>query len=209
MARSRARSRERELEQLAELAIVAGLAWVGWRWWRAHHESPPTVPDFAPSHPTPIRPLENMQRDAVLTPQSRDELRAELRAAFVRGASREPSKRELAMLVAHSRLETGNGERMRGFNYGNVTTSGVLPFYVLEGDATHRYRWYPSASEGAYDFESLLAHRYPDAWKLLSSDEPRAYVRALKAKGYFEAEEQRYADELERLYRDELEHAAA
>jgi hypothetical protein len=116
-----------------------------------------------------------------------------------------PAAEVCAMLMAHSALETGQWQRMFNFNAGNVTTLGVLPYYLNPpSDTAHLYRSYDSAPEGFRDFVQLVAGRYPKAWALLGSGDAAAYVRELKAGGYFEGPEGPYAVAVGKLYRQFL-----
>lgn len=115
-----------------------------------------------------------------------------IRDAFIRLEGYAPMNATVAMLSAHSALETGRWQKMRGNNFGNVIeTRSDHDYFCLN---KRKWRWYSTPEQGAYDWLALLRKRYPEAWReALMGDSPAAFVKALKANGYFEEDEQPYA----------------
>lgn len=134
-----------------------------------------------------------------LTVISRGAALQTLRAAFRAVLGRDAAPAELAMLAAHSDLETAGWTRMHAYNFGNVTAIGSQSWFKLPGNA-HHFRAYPSAFEGASAMIALLTRHYPEAVALLGSGDFAAYSAALKAHGYFEEDPAGYARGLQSRY---------
>lgn len=150
---------------------------------------------------------EGVRHDANLTPLTAGQARANIEQVFRSFIMREPSPREVAMLLAHSALETGRWKKMYGWNPGFVTTDGGLDFFELDGNPL-KFRWYMTAPLGFEDWMRQLVENWSDAWALIDSDDPQSYVNALQ-KGrhgsyYGDADPQTYGHTLGLLYREFL-----
>jgi hypothetical protein len=119
----------------------------------------------------------------------------------------------LAMLLAHSAIETGQWAKMHGNNFGNVTALGRdRPYFIIRGITEYvggkpvkvdmAFRWYPDPGLGAWDFVHVLRTSFPKAWALLESDDPSAYATALADAGYYTGSREKYAAGLASLYLD-------
>jgi hypothetical protein len=115
----------------------------------------------------------------------------------------------LSILVAHWAHETGRGASMLNYNFGGLkgtSPSGTsVACSTREGhgaDAVRvidRFRAYGSPEEGARDYVSLLARRYPDAVRAAESGDAKGFVTALKARGYFTDDEAAYSRSVQSL----------
>jgi hypothetical protein len=120
-----------------------------------------------------------------------------------------PRPETLSILVGQWAHETGRGASMLNYNFGGLKgagPSGQSAAYVTRegsGDnATHgvaRFRAYGSAEEGARDYVSLLARRYPDAVRAAEQGDAAGFVRGLKARGYFTDDEAAYSKSVQSL----------
>ena len=174
----------------------------------------PRQPDPGFSEPmVPPPPGPPGEHPASLTPISGAEARNQLAWAYSAETAQVIPPVALAMLLAHSALETGEWAKMRGFNFGNITALGRdRPYYVLRGVTEFiegtpvkmdmAFRWYPTANLGAWDFIHVLRRQFPAAWKLLESRDPKAYTNALADAGYFTAPRERYALAMSKRYAD-------
>ncbi|HTV24131.1 MAG TPA: glucosaminidase domain-containing protein [Polyangiaceae bacterium] len=161
---------------------------------------PPTAATDA-SAPTLVRAT----RTRLSGGQAADALRSAWTA--VRGEA--PSPETLSILVGQWAHETGRGASMLNYNFGGLkgtSPAGLSAAYTTrEGwgeNATHgvaRFRAYGSAEEGAADYVSLLARRYPDAVRAAEQGDAQGFVRALKARGYFTDNEAAYSKSVQSL----------
>lgn len=125
-----------------------------------------------------------------------------LRTAWEQTVGRPPSDRTLSILVGQWAHETGRGASMLNYNFGGIKgtgPSGMSAVYQTregwgetEVRVRDQFRAYGSAEEGATDYVSLLARRYPDAIGAAERGDPRSFVQALKARGYFTGNEASY-----------------
>ena len=118
-----------------------------------------------------------------------------LRSAWTQVRGEAPSPETLSILVGQWAHETGRGQSMLNFNFGDIKGTG--PSGMSAASATRegwgenatrvvaRFRAYGSAEEGARDYVSLLARRYPNAVNAAEAGDARGFVQALKANGYF------------------------
>jgi len=148
--------------------------------------------------------MTTLERPSTATPLTKAQAEAALRAAFAAVVWRAPTSNEITLLLAHSAEEVGQWQHMHGNNWGFVTTKGNRPYFRLPNDA-HLYRWYATPDEGARDWLLAIRDNWPDAWALIDSGDPTAYVHALKTTGrygaYFEADEATYAAGVSRLFK--------
>jgi hypothetical protein len=62
------------------------------------------------------------------------------------------------------------------------------------GDPGRLFRSYDSLEDGFESHLAFLKKRYAPAWENVVDGDPRAFVRELKARGYFTADEEAYAN---------------
>lgn len=127
---------------------------------------------------------------------------AALGAAWQKVTGQPPTPKTLSILVGQWAHETGRGNAMLNYNFGGIKgtgPSGMSAIYKTregwgenEVRISDRFRAYGSAEEGAEDYVSLLARRYPDAVRAAQAEDPRAFVQALEARGYFTGNEAAY-----------------
>jgi len=186
------------------MAIAAALLWRDSRSDVAARTYRPNTPDLAPipdldtTSPTMGQPN---QVEAVRTAISADQAKKYLSAAFTAAFKRTPSKYEIAMLLAQSALETRDWKAMWNWNFGNVNTSQKYPWFDLRDG--HKYRAFTSPEQGALYFILFLKRRYPTAWALLGTRDPRGFAEALKSGepySYYEGDVNKYASYLETQY---------
>lgn len=125
-----------------------------------------------------------------------------LRAAYRNVVGEEPSEETVKILTAQWAHETGNGASMFNYNFGGIKGAGPGGLSVSQrtregwGDTERsivdNFRAYRSAEEGATDYVSLLARRFPDALESARGADPEGFVRGLKARGYFTGNEAAY-----------------
>lgn len=126
----------------------------------------------------------------------------------------EPSKEQVTMVLAQNALETGNRKSMWNFNVGNITTDGKGQFDYYDDLTTDeqikpgvwkkmnlKYRAYQSLRDGMIDYLKLLSGgHYASAWQHILHPDPVAFSKALKAGGYYTADESKYTKALTGLY---------
>jgi hypothetical protein len=146
---------------------------------------------------------------ATRTQLSGEQAASALRSAWTEVRGEPPRAETLSILVGQWAHETGRGASMLNYNFGGLKgtgPSGLSAAYTTrEGwgeDATRgvaRFRAYGSAEEGARDYVSLLARRYPDAVKAAEQGDAAGFVSALKARGYFTDNEAAYSKSVQSL----------
>jgi hypothetical protein len=139
---------------------------------------------------------------ATRTRLSTPEAKSALRGAWEHEFGHPPSEKTLAILVGQWAHETGSGRAMLNYNFGGIKGTGPSGQSALyqtregwgstEVRVQDRFRAYGSAAEGANDYVSLLARRYPDAVQSAERGDPVGFVQALKARGYFTGNEAAY-----------------
>lgn len=125
-----------------------------------------------------------------------------LRAAWQNVMGEAPSDKTLALITAQWAHETGNGASMFNYNFAGIKGAGPSGLSVAQrtregyGETERRivdhFRAYRSAEEGATDYVQLLSKRFPDAVEGAKNGDPAAFVRGLKARGYFTGHEGQY-----------------
>jgi hypothetical protein len=140
---------------------------------------------------------------------SGDEAANALRAAWTEVRGQAPTPEALSILVGQWAHETGRGASMLNYNFGGLKgtgPSGLSASYVThEGwgenavRVVDRFRAYDSAEDGARDYVSLLARRYPDAVHAAERGDAPGFVHALKARGYFTDNEAAYSRSVQSL----------
>jgi hypothetical protein len=146
---------------------------------------------------------------AARTQLSGEQAASALRSAWTEVRGEPPRPQTLSILVGQWAHETGRGASMLNYNFGGLKgtgPSGLSAAYTTrEGwgdDATRgvaRFRAYGSAEEGARDYVSLLARRYPDAVSAAEQGDAAGFVHALKARGYFTDNEAAYSKSVQSL----------
>lgn len=125
-----------------------------------------------------------------------------------------PSKEQVAMVLSQNALETGHRKSMWNYNVGNITTSGKDQYDYFDDLTTNeqikpgtwkkmnlKYRAYPSLKDGIKDYLKFISgKRYSDAWKHILNPNPVEFSKALKAAGYYTANEAGYTKTLSKLY---------
>ena len=172
----------------------------------------PHVKDPAFSEPmVPPPPGPPAEHPPTITAVSYDDARDWLAWAYSAETGELPSVAELAMLLAHSALETASWGKLRGFNFGNITALGRdRPYFVLRGVTEYVggkpvvvdmvFRWYPTVTLGAWDFVHTLRKTFTGAWSLLDSSNPTAYANALADASYYTGPRDKYAAGLGKLF---------
>lgn len=138
----------------------------------------------------------------VRTKLSAGQAQEALRAAWEKVTGEAPSDKTLALITAQWAHETGNGASMFNYNFAGIKGTGpsglTVSQHTREGyGASERrivdnFRAYRSAEEGATDYVALLRRRFPEAVEGARQGDPNAFVRGLKAKGYFTGHEGAY-----------------
>jgi hypothetical protein len=129
-----------------------------------------------------------------------------------------PSSDSLAILWAQTVLETGGGEFLKNWNWGNIKRrSGIkyTSYYcseVINGVNRKFYPYHPetffaaweSALDGAVGYITFLSSRgrYAEAWKRLQEGKPGEYVYWLKQGGYFTAPLSHYTRVVIKLFNE-------
>lgn len=157
-------------------------------------------PTAATSARPPRAPREVSPERTTLQP---GEIRAALSRAHQKLYGRPISAERLDVLTAQVCHETGHGASMHNFNFGGIKgtspdglTARCRTKEVLGGEVksiVDGFRAYRSAESGAADYLSFVEHRYPQAWQASERGDVDGFVHALKAKGYFTADEAGYA----------------
>lgn len=147
------------------------------------------------------------------TPLSPQAVALHLRDAFVILKGRAPSSNLLGCAWAQIALEHAHGEAIFNNNFGNIMAGAKWAgdAYVLRvqeqtapgvwGFFDARFRSHETPLDGALDYWRFLDEpRWFGAWAAMERGEPAALARALKAHGYFTADEARYARALVGLF---------
>jgi hypothetical protein len=174
--------------------------------------------DAAPSTPSPLpAPSAPVHRDPVssfralaggLTPLDSVSASRHLAAGYQTVTGSPPSQQALELLWAQWALETNRGQAMYGNNFGGIKAGASGPSALLhtrEGYGAHerrvrdRFRTYATAAEGARDYVSLLARRYPAAFEALRAGDVDGFATGLHRGRYFTAHPDTYRTALRRL----------
>lgn len=157
-----------------------------------------------------------------LTPCEPMQVARAFRAALETVTGVTPSNAHLAILVGHSALETGRWKSIHCWNFGNVKASATYEWFytqyrcneVINGklewfDPPHpqcNFRAFTSIDAGALDHIRFLSQskRYAAAWEAAKSGDPARFVTALKAAGYFTADEGPYKRAVVSLFNEYL-----
>lgn len=128
---------------------------------------------------------------------------------------RDPTKEQIAMILAQNALETNHRKAMFNFNVGNIMHMGSDSHDYFENQDSYggkpftaKFRSYPSLDEGVMDYLKLLYGGYPQAFTAAKSGDPKEYARALIAnpqKQYYDPHVQKqYVAGMSNLYEQYL-----
>lgn len=141
------------------------------------------------------RPGSSVAVQRMKTPLSGGQAADALGRAWQSVTGERPSKRAIAVVTAQWAHETGRGRAMHNFNFGGIKGAGpaglTAQLETREGwgenaqRITASFRAYSTATEGAEDFISLLARRYPKALEAAKAGDANGFVKSLHAGGYF------------------------
>jgi hypothetical protein len=143
-----------------------------------------------------------------LTPLDGAQASSHLARAYQAVLGSPPSAATLDLLWAQWALETARGQAMYGNNFGGIKARRGVPgasFATSEGfgpsrrQVVDRFRTYATPEEGARDYVSLLARRYPDAFEAAQRGDLGGFADGLARAGYFTARPETYRRGLERL----------
>ena len=156
--------------------------------------------------PDLVTPTDEGEVPVKLTPIDGERAARELGSAWRQVIGRQPSDDTLLILAAHWAHETSGGSFMYNYNFAGIKGRGASGLSCLraahEGWALHasagidRFRAYRSAGEGAADYVSLLARKYPRAIDAARVGDILEYVSALREGGYFTGSAAAYAHSL-------------
>ena len=145
-----------------------------------------------------------------LTPLTPGEVARAFHAAFYTIVGVPPTHRTLSILLAQSALESGRWKSLHCLNFTNIKASETYEGYyclyrcneIINGrvewfDPPHpqcRFRAYQSIHDAALDYLRFLhdRKRYQASWAQAIAGDPVAFVAALKAAGFFTANEGPY-----------------
>ncbi len=152
---------------------------------------------------------------AARTPLTGSEAAEAIESAWTDVMGSPPSKGTVAVLTAQWAHETGRGRSMLNYNFGGIkgtSPSGLSASYgtkegwgASEVHTTDTFRAYRTPAEGAKDYVSLLAHRFPKAVEAAKAGDPGGFVSALKERGYFTGNETAYRNSVASLSAQALE----
>lgn len=88
-----------------------------------------------------------------------------------------------AILLAHVRLETANGQKLRNENPGNLTTASTTDDWFVVGTNPLHFRSYDTLSHGMYDYVQDIVGRKPMIDAAVTGDVD-AFAKAIASTGY-------------------------
>jgi hypothetical protein len=116
-----------------------------------------------------------------------------------------PSKEQVSMILAQNNLETGSRANMYNYNVGNITHTQGDGFDYWQSPDWHynaqhekvyytaKFRAYPDLETGVRDYLKLLnSKHYAGAFQYIVHPDPAGFSKALKAGGYYTADEKDY-----------------
>lgn len=128
----------------------------------------------------------------------------------------EPARQRVLVLLAHIWLETASGSASYGWNLAGIKWAPGCGFdhYAVEtqeddakGTPTTivaQFRSYAGLAEAVADYMGLLRGRFGFAWPAVEGADPRDFAHRLRARGYYTAPEQQYADAMAIRYQQVL-----
>jgi arsenate reductase-like glutaredoxin family protein len=144
--------------------------------------------------------METIKVPPTKTPLTKDPAIFVLRNAWNKVMGSTPTPKQLAIIVAHWAFETGWGNSMVQYNFGNI--KGVGPSGLTTGYTTHEgfgstrekikdgFRAYSNVMEGAEDYLYFLKNKYPSSMKCAEQEDVQGFVNHLT--GYFTDSPQQY-----------------
>src|SRR5580700_1495233 len=164
-------------------------------------DEPPTRPDL-PGTVRPSAPMTEQLLPNLITPVTPLALYQALGAA-------DPTLSRASKLVLLAQVGEETGWRAcHCYNYGNVKHVAGDGFDYCQFDCTEKingvwvtihagepgsqFRAFTDAASGAVAYLAILKGRFGAAWSAVLTGDPRAFVRALKAQGYFTGDELTY-----------------
>lgn len=126
----------------------------------------------------------------------------------LKSLGKEPlTKEQKALLWAQWALETGRGNGMWNYNFGNIAV--VNPdtenyFILATKEGPKKFKAYSSYQEGVEDWLKWFTTK-DDVWDTVLTHLPLAFAHALKVHNYYGDEsETTYATALQKLYNEKL-----
>lgn len=140
----------------------------------------------------------------VLTPIDPEDLADALVNAWRKLLGSTPSRESILVLLAQSSHETGRWKSCHTWNLGNAKSKAgdgrdyteFTAWELVNGEkvsSVMRFRAFRSLAEGVVDYLGILRGRFASAWPAIEAGDPRAFVHALKTRGYFTDDEAVYA----------------
>ena len=169
---------------------------------------PMRVPSVATPPVTTTQPTSTTRTAVPLqrTVASPSAIRGALTRAVQQVTGQAPRPSLVAVLNAQVSLETGGGRSMFNYNFGGIKGTGpsgltaTAPTHEVSNGATVAtragFRAYTSIDEGARDYVSLIARRYPEAFQAAAGGDVDGFAHALHQGGYYTATEVSYANGL-------------
>jgi hypothetical protein len=122
------------------------------------------------------------------TPIDVGQMVASLRRAWNSLLGKDPTKEQLAMILAQNALETNHRQAMFNYNVGNIMHMGTDSHDYFENRDSYggksfvaKFRSYPSLDDGVLDYLKLLVKGYPQAFRAAKIGDPKQYAQALIA----------------------------
>jgi hypothetical protein len=142
------------------------------------------------------------------TPVDPAQIRAAIGRAYQRETGKAPDQRVIDTLTAHVSHETASGSMMHNYNFGGIKghspeglTANTKTKEVLGGrevSIVDGFRAYSSVDAGASDYVRTMSHRFPAAMQAAGRGDVAGFAHALKKANYYTADEQLYANALQR-----------
>lgn len=82
----------------------------------------------------------------------------------------------------------------------SYTGTGSAILWCYPDNPVARFRAFRSLHEGAIDYLGMLRKRFGAAWPAVEAGDPRAFVQAIKAQGYFTASEKPYENSVASIF---------
>jgi hypothetical protein len=150
------------------------------------------------------------------TPVSNAEMLASITRVWKKLFQTTPTAEQLAMIMSHNDLETGHRKSMWNYNVGNITVGNSDHDHNYYDDLTTneqvapgkwesaklKYRAFDTLDEGMEDYLKFISKR--PGWKWIMDPNPEAYSKALKASGYYTANESDYTRNMKGLFQANL-----
>ena len=132
-----------------------------------------------------------------LTPISGMELKVNLYLSYIESINKIPSLNSIKTAYAQICFENGNGKTVYNYNLGNIGAGTGNPYYKHGG---YRFRSFTSHYEASVAYWNYLKNRCDYALNLFKSGNQKQVAIALKSCGYYRADTEHYARNLETLF---------